>query len=225
MEDLNQKKKTKLGIDIPNGWQVHKLGELLHEVKVHTSDLAKYPLYSFTIEKGVCPKSDRYNREHLLKDKEENEYRVIAPNQFIYNPMNLRFGAFGRSKIEFPVSVSAYYNILEAEKKDMSDFLEYYLKSERLLSIYNRISIGSLEEKKRVHLSMFLDIEIPLPSFKEFEKIGKIIDTWETAIIAQENLIVALIERKKGLLQQLLSGRNMIKLHSKAINKLILVTL
>lgn len=203
--------KTLLGIEIPSGWNVVNLHSLFVEKKIKSSDLEKFPLFSFTIEKGVCPKTDRYDRQHLLKDLQNNQYHIIEKDDFIYNPMNLRFGAIGVSKIEFPVSVSAYYNILEPKDKSLIGFLENYLKSHRLLNIYDRIAIGSLEEKRRVHLSMFWKIDIPLPPSQEIAKIGNILSTWDKAIEQTQYLIEQLKNRKKGLMQQLLNGKTRLK--------------
>lgn len=199
--------KTNLGINVPDGWEIVRLKDLFDEKKILSSDSEKYPLYSFTIENGVCPKSDRYNREHLLKNKAENKYRIIHKDDFIYNPMNLRFGALGRSKIKFPVAVSAYYNIFESKDKSDNNYLEAYLKSPRIMNIYDRVAIGSLLEKKRVHMSIFENIEIPYPPKKERDFIAQILTTWDTAIEKTEQLLTQLRRRKQGLMQRLLSGK------------------
>ncbi len=203
--------KTKYGINIPYGWSLVKLGELFTEKKILSSDLETYPLYSFTIEKGVCPKPERYKREHLLKDSSENLYRIIHKNDFIFNPMNLRFGAIGRSDIDFPVAVSAYYNILELKNINSGIYLENYLKSYPIINIFDRVSIGSLEEKKRVHLSMFSEIEIPLPPEKERSKIGEILSIWSKGINLFENILKNQELKRRGIEQQLLNGQIRLK--------------
>ncbi len=200
-------KKTKFGIIIPEGWLKVQLEDLLQEKDIRSSDLNKYPLYSFTIKDGVCPKTERYERSHLLKDKSENKYKIISFGDFIFNPMNIRFGALGRSKIEFPVAVSAYYNVLVPKNDSIVIFLEHLLKTNKLLNVFDRIAIGSLEEKKRVHLSMFKAIEIALPQEKEIIKIADILSTWDKAIETTQALIEKLQHRKKGLMQQLLNGK------------------
>lgn len=59
-------KKTKVGI-VPVEWEDTHFSELFIEKKNVTSDFEKYPLYSLTIEEGVVPKSERYERSHLVK--------------------------------------------------------------------------------------------------------------------------------------------------------------
>lgn len=58
------------------------------------------------------------------------------------------------------------------------------------------------------------DIEkrhIPLPPLSEQQKIAQILSTWDTAIEQSQKLIEQLKKRKKGLMQQLLTGKTRLK--------------
>ena len=78
-------------------WEELELGELIVEIVEFTSRGDKFPLYSLTIEDGVSPKTDRYERNFLVKKKGDN-FKVVYPYDFVSNPMNLRFGAIGYNK-------------------------------------------------------------------------------------------------------------------------------
>ncbi|MBE0492325.1 MAG: restriction endonuclease subunit S, partial [Sulfurospirillum sp.] len=52
----------------------------------------------------------------------------------------------------------------------------------------------------------FAELKIPLPTFKEQQKIAHILTTWDEAIMKQEKLIKEKEQLKKGLMQKLLSG-------------------
>lgn len=161
---------------IPNDWQFITIGSLFSERTEKSSDTEQYPLHSFTIEHGVTAKTDRYERSFLLKNKEENEFAVVHPGDFVFNPMNLRFGAISFSRIQEPVSVSAYYNILIPDKNKLeSVFMEALLRSHQALDVFNKIAIGSLLEKKRIHLSILEKTYIPLPPLDEQKRIGEIL--------------------------------------------------
>lgn len=134
-------------------WEEKKLGDLIEERNDKTADRDKYPLYSLTIEDGVVPKTERYERDFLVK-KDEN-FKIVYKNDFVYNPMNLRFGALALYKGDIPVSVSGYYNVFYFYNNMVSEFWNNYLKTERMFYVYNTIATGSLVEKKRVHYSQF----------------------------------------------------------------------
>jgi type I restriction enzyme S subunit len=51
-------------------------------------------------------------------------------------------------------------------------------------------------------------IPIPLPPLSEQKKIAQILSTWDQAITATERLLENSQQRKKGLMQQLLTGKN-----------------
>ena len=69
------------------------------------------------------------------------------------------------------------------------------------------IAIGSLIEKRRIHLSILNQTFIAIPPPKEQEIIGERLKTWDKAITQAEKLIEAKQKLKKGLMQQLLTGR------------------
>ena len=73
-------------------WEAIILSKLFHELIIFPQANENYPLFSLTIEDGIIPKPERYEREHLVKDGGK-AYKLISQHQFAYNPMNLRFGA------------------------------------------------------------------------------------------------------------------------------------
>ena len=192
--------------NVPDDWNPTRVDELFEERTETSSDVEKYPLFSLTIENGVTPKTDRYERSFLLKDKAENQYKVVYPKDFVFNPMNLRFGAISYSQQEKIVTVSAYYNILRPIREQYSPLIEAIFKSHAMMNVYDVIAIGSLIEKRRVHWSVLKDVLIPLPPLAEQKAIAQILGTWDEAIATTEALIEALQSRKRALMQRLLTG-------------------
>lgn len=56
-------------------------------------------------------------------------------------------------------------------------------------------------------VSRFANLRVPLPSLAEQRKIAAILGVWDEAIAAAEQLVAAQRERKRGLMQRLLTGR------------------
>ena len=193
-------KKTKVGI-VPVEWEDTHFSELFIEKKNVTSDFEKYPLYSLTIEEGVVPKSERYERSHLVK--KDDIFKIVSENDFVYNPMNVRFGALARYKGQEDVSVSGYYDIFSVKESVSKEYMENLLLSEPMINYYNRVSTGSLKEKQRVHFSQFLDFVLPIPPLPEQQKIAEILSTQDKLIELQEKKIEQLKELKKAYLQKM----------------------
>lgn len=187
-------------------WEEKVFGDFVDTHLEKTSNKDKYPLYSLTIESGVQPKTDRYEREFLVK-KEGDNYKIVPPNAFVYNPMNLRFGALKVNHEKFSVSVSGYYDVFSLKDDSMLAFWENYLVTPKMLNYYFSIATGSLIEKLRVHYSQFVKIKKPLPSIPEQQKIAEFLSTIDTVIEKQKETVSAWEERKKGVMQKLFSQK------------------
>lgn len=195
--------KTPLG-DLPSDWSSISFSAIFDVKNEHTEDLKKYPLYSLTIENGVTPKTERYERSHLVL--KENVYKVLYPNYFAYNPMNIRFGAIGLHKGNYPVSVSGYYDTFTCKDPSLLVFMENFLKSKMMLNYYDKVSTGSLIEKKRVHLSQFLEFNLPLPAHEEMRAIAEVLSTADKEISLLQKDLEQEKLKKKSLMQLLLTG-------------------
>ena len=197
-------KKTKVGI-VPNEWVETKFSDLFVSTSEFTDDLEKYPLYSLTIQEGITAKTERYERSHLVK--KDNAYKIVCPNDFAYNPMNVRFGAVARHKGTNKVSVSGYYDIFTTRLTSDLNFMDSFLISNKMIAYYNKVSIGSLIEKQRVHFSQFMDFCLPIPSEDERQKIAEILSAHDKIIALKEKLIEEKKRQKKALMQHLLTGK------------------
>lgn len=197
-------KKGKLGV-VPEEWEETSFSSLFTSTSDYTDDLEKYPLYSLTIEDGVTPKTERYERSHLVK--KEDSYKIVRPNDYAYNPMNLRFGSVARHKGNSPVAVSGYHDIFTTVHKSDLPFMDSFLTCDPMITYYNRVSTGSLVEKQRVHFSQFLEFVLPLPSINERAKIAAILTTQDKVIELKEKRLAEKQRQKKYLMQQLLTGK------------------
>lgn len=188
-------------------WERKSIGDLINEVKEYTSSFEKYPLYSFTIESGVTPKTERYERNFLVK-KDGDLFKVVHPNNFVMNPMNLRFGAINYSKQTIDVSVSGYYDIFEIDNSNYNDFWNAYFKAPQTINTYNSIATGSLVEKKRVHFSQLKSLKFYLPSNDEKEKINSFIKLLDDRISVQIKIIKEYVRLKNSLIHRFFTMDN-----------------
>lgn len=193
-------KKGKIGI-VPIKWNKVPFSTLFTSTSEYTDDLKQYPLYSLTIEDGITAKTERYERSHLVK--KENSYKVVRPNDYAYNPMNIRFGAVARHKGDIPVAVSGYYDIFTTVHESDLVFMDSFLTYGPMITYYNKVSTGSLVEKQRVHFSDFLEFSLALPPLEERKKIAEILSTQDKAIELQGRKIEELKRFKKGCLEKM----------------------
>ena len=183
-------------------WQQSSLGEYFTEQTIRTSNTPSTPLVSLTVEDGITPKTERYYREFLVTKEGEN-YKMIKPGWFAYNPMNAYLGAIAPNHLGYTAAVSGYYNIFSVNEPDTICFWEEYLTSYSMLIHYKLIATGSLIEKQRVHYSQFVRIRRCLPSVEEQKHLSKLFETLNKKIANAESTERQLVGMRVSLLQQL----------------------
>ena len=183
-------------------WQQSSLGEYFTEQTIRTSNTPSTPLVSLTVEDGITPKTERYYREFLVTKEGEN-YKMIKPGWFAYNPMNAHLGAIAPNHLGYTAAVSGYYNIFSVNEPDTICFWEEYLTSYSMLIHYKLIATGSLIEKQRVHYSQFVRIRRCLPSVEEQKHLSKLFETLNKKIANAESTERQLVGMRVSLLQQL----------------------
>ena len=186
-----------------DAWEQRKLGEILQERNTRTSDFESNPLYSLTIESGVTPKTDRYERSSLVT-KTEDLFKTVKPNEFVTNPMNLRFGALGYNKNAFTVSVSGYYDVFSIDDDKCSGFWNAYFKTPTAMNIFDNAATGSLIEKRRVKYSTLQQLAFYMPNdLSEKAEIGKYMDTFDHLITLHQRKYDKLQVLKKAMLEKM----------------------
>ncbi len=183
-------------------WQPIALGSFI--IERNETAQRNVPIFSLTIQDGVTPKTERYERAFLVTD-EDDAYKLVRQNDFAYNPMNLRFGAIAKYSKEDPVQVSKYYNIFYCNNSVNSNFCELYFKTHKMISFYDKMATGSLAEKKRVHFSDFLKFKIPFPKRDEQTKIANFLTAIDEKITHLTQKHDLLAQYKKGVMQQIFS--------------------
>jgi type I restriction enzyme S subunit len=185
-------------------WEVKRVGDLIkvrNERKPASNDT---PLFSLTIEDGVTPKTERYNREFLVVDSNK-QYKLVLPGDIVYNPANLRWGAIGVSKLSHPVVVSPIYEVLYQDTDEHNhDFICTALMRPKQIFLFSRKGQGTLLERIAVTIEDFLDTDIEIPPQKEEQqKIADCLSSLDEVIELEAKKLEALKAHKKGLLQQL----------------------
>ena len=188
-------------------WRCSKIGDFLmprNERAVPSKDL---PLYSLTIDNGITAKTDRYDREFLVKDKNSKAYKVVHPKDIVFNPANLRWGAIARSEVSHKIVLSPIYEVFKVlENKIDGDYLTYALTCKRQIRIFATKTEGTLIERMGVKADVFQLCEIMIPSKEKQTMIAQTLSAARREINLLKSLGVGYQKQKHYLMQKLLSG-------------------
>ena len=183
-------------------WEQRKLGDVFEQ----TSNLVnpkedEIELWSLTVEDGLTKKSDRYNREFLVK-KDDN-FKEVRPGDIVYNPMNMTLGAVGYNGMAKSVAVSGYYNTMVAKENYDTYYINTWLKSPQAIRLYRTYATGSLIEKQRVQFPTLSIIPVTFPKYEEQIKIGSYFHSLDNLITLHQNKCEELKKLKKFMLQNM----------------------
>jgi len=179
------------------------LADILEERLNKTSNFIDNPLYSLTIENGVTPKTERYERGFLVQ-KQGELFKIVKPGEFVTNPMNLRFGALGYNQYPFNVSVSGYYDVFSIDNDLCSPFWNSYFKTSLSLQKLDNAATGSLIEKRRVKYSTLKDLYFLMPSnIDEKKQIGSFFKNLDDLITLHQRELEKLNNIKKSMLEKM----------------------
>ena len=178
-------------------WEQRKLGEVLIERNVQHPQNAEFPLVSFTVENGVTPKTDSYEREQLIRgDKKGKKYKETRRDDIVYNPANLKFGAIARNKYGNAV-FSPIYVTYEVDKSTIfPSFVEMFVTRDSFIQNALQYQQGTVYERMSVNTSDFEKLDIAIPSLAEQKEIGEYFSTLDHLITLHHRKCVVLRKKK-----------------------------
>ncbi|MGX7040477.1 restriction endonuclease subunit S [Leuconostoc lactis] len=185
-------------------WEERKLQEVLRERNNQQPQSMEYPLVSFTVENGVTPKTDRYEREQLVVgDKSSKKYKVTVLNDIVYNPANLKFGAISRNKYGNAVFSPIYITFLVNNDVTTPEFIEMFVTRNDFIKRALKYQQGTVYERQSVSPTDLLAMNVYLPGKSEQEKIGSFFKQLDDTIALHQRKLDLLTEQKKGFLQKM----------------------
>lgn len=189
----------------PNGFKVFKLGELFQ--RRQEKGKSGLPTLSVTINNGLIHRDsiERKTDTNLLAEN----HLLVKPRDIAYNMMRMWQGAFGVAEIEGIVSPA--YIVCCPNPQIDSQFAGYLLKTAIMLYRLKAYSYGITSDRLRLYYKDFAKIPVSIPYIQEQKKIAEILGCWDSGIERLEKLIDAKRKMKKGLMQQLLTGKKRFK--------------
>ena len=206
-------KQTELGL-IPEDWEVKKLGEILKEYSLggnyeNNSEESGIPLIKMgNIGRG---KIDLSKIEYLPKNVNYSKNDILKYNDILFNTRNT-LDLVGKVSIWKNEALFALYNsnllrlYFKEDFVENNDYVNFQFNSEITLANLKKYATGTTSVAA-IYTKDLLKLKFLLPPLPEQKKIADCLSTWDVAIEKQSALIIVLTQRKKALMQQLLTGK------------------
>ena len=190
--------------DIPEHWELKRLGALLQERgETNSSGLVENVL-SVTRNRGVILYTDKGNIGNK-KSEDTTRYKIVRIDDIVMNSMNVIIGSVGISK--YIGSLSPVYYVLRSRSRDINPkFIHYYFQSSIFQLSLTRLGKGILPHRMRIPMVLLKAEPIPLPSMYEQSAIVKYLDYVDKRvkkyIRAKQKQIKLLEEMKQAIIHQ-----------------------
>jgi type I restriction enzyme S subunit len=197
-------KKTKIGW-IPNDWEIKKIKKITKVITGSTPP-TKEPLYYGNDYFFVSPADLGSNKYILQANKKLSELgfkvsRNIPKGSILFTCIGSTIGKTGISMRD--LTANQQINAILPSNNHNSEYVYYEV---------NRLApkikfLASEQAVPMINKTEFESNYITFPPLQEQEKIASILSDWDVLIENTNTLIEKLQLRKKGLMQQLLTGK------------------
>jgi len=198
------KRKTSY-YDLPEDWGYPTIGEVAKQVSVKNISGAALPVLSCTKHAGLVDSLAYFGKQIFSEDL--STYKVVPRGAFAYATNHIEEGSIGFQNLHQEAVISPMYTVFKTTKAVHNGFLFKLLKTEWYRHIFEVCTSASVDRRGSLRWKEFAKIRIPFPGMPEQEKISGVIDVADGEIQQLKVKLSTLKTQKKGLMQQLLTGK------------------
>lgn len=193
---------------ISSSWEFPRARELFRSISI--KNRAEEAVLSVTQDQGVV-RRDSLDRKIEADAKNHSSYKLVEPGDFV---ISLRSFQGGLEYCNLRGVVSPAYHVIRATRKIDHDYFRYLFKSYWFIGHLATAVIG-IRDGKQISFDDFGFMRLPYPPLEEQRCIASVLKTCDEEIGLLRELVEALKQQKKGLMQQLLTGQVRVPLVTK----------
>lgn len=179
-------------------------GEVFESVSV--KGFEDEELLSATQDRGMIPRTMLEGRVTMPTSGTES-FKLVEIGDFV---ISLRSFQGGLEYSEYRGLVSPAYTVLKPKLPVENAYYRQYFKSYDFIG-HLSIAVIGIRDGKQISYSDFCTVKIPYPSPQEQTAIAQVLQAADKEINLLEQQLTAYRQQKKGLMQQLLTGKVRVK--------------
>jgi type I restriction enzyme S subunit len=199
------KKTGLLWLDsVPEHWEIKANKALWAERKI--VNIIDKPLLSVTIKRGVIQQSEllKSSSKKDSSNLDKSKYKLVEPNDIVYNKMRMWQGAVGASKYEGIVSPA--YIVLKPINNVNHRYYHYLLRTPNYIEESHRNSYGICDDQLSLRYEEFKCMQSLIPPKEEQDQIVRYLDSKLAKINKyiknKKKLVELLKEQKQAIINQ-----------------------
>jgi type I restriction enzyme S subunit len=189
----------------PQDWEYPRIAQVAKNVSVKNSEGIALPVLSCTKHRGLVDSMEYFGKQVFSKDL--STYKVVLRGQFAYATNHIEEGSIGYQDLHDSAVISPMYTVFEAGPMIEDRFLFLLLKTDLYRHIFEINTSASVDRRGSLRWTKFSRLRVPVPSLDEQQAIIRVFSLLDREVELIETKINSLRVQKKGLMQQLLTGK------------------
>ena len=191
-------------------WKIKPLKKLTEKQRKKNNGFQYRLILSNSAQHGIVSQDQEFDKE-IANEERIDGYYVVIPGAFVYNPrisVTAPCGPINVNETGETGIMSPLYTVFTISSPQISqDFLKYYFQSSCWYKYVKGVAnYGARHDRISISDGDFFDMPIPLPTKEEQNYIAKVLSAVDREIELLQQDIEQEKEKKKALMQLLLTG-------------------
>lgn len=191
-------------------WKIKPLKKLTEKQKKKNHGFQYRLVLSNSAQHGIVSQDQEFDKE-IANEERIDGYYVVIPGAFVYNPrisVTAPCGPINVNETGETGIMSPLYTVFTISSPQISqDFLKYYFQSSCWYKYVKEVAnYGARHDRISISDGDFFDMPIPLPTKEEQSYIAEVLSTADHEIDLLQQDIEQEKQKKKALMQLLLTG-------------------
>jgi len=186
-------------------WEIKKIINFSKELSSKNKEDEDLIVLSCTKHNGLVPSLEYFGRK-IYSDNLKT-YKIVEKNVFAYATNHIEEGSIGYQSKYNKALISPMYTVFKTAENINDEFLFRVLKSNTYIQEYQKRMEGSIDRRGGLRWQEFSKIKVNVPLVDEQKAISQVLETANQELKSYEDKLKALQLQKKGLMQQLLTGK------------------
>ena len=208
MQELLSGKKRLVGFR--EEWKKMSIGDVATQFTGKNKEDEDIEVLSCTKYDGLVPSLQYFGRKVYGDDL--SKYKIVPRGYFAYATNHIEEGSIGYQDIWDKGLVSPMYTVFKTDSRIDDSFFFRLLKTDRMIYSYQSNMSGSIARRGGLRWSVFETLIIKIPSYEEQVSIADFFNKVDEEIKTASKQLESLKQQKRGLMQQLLTGKKRVKI-------------
>ena len=191
-------------------WKIKSLNKLTEKQKKKNNGFQYHLVLSNSAQHGIVSQDQEFDKE-IANEERIDGYYIVVPGAFVYNPRISATAPCGPINVNETGEtgiMSPLYTVFTISSPQISqDFLKYYFQSSCWYKYVKDVAnYGARHDRISISDGDFFDMPIPLPIKEEQSYIAEVLSAADHEIDLLRQDIEQEKQKKKALMQLLLTG-------------------